>query len=149
MEVINYFTSDNKDHWLSEIAKSDWSAGEYLATLLREEKLSELVGDGVRVLMLTEGERIISFCTLASVDDVQPTDLTPWIGWIYTFPQYRGNRYAGLLLQYAENLAKADGHQSVYISTNHIGLYEKYGYSLHKIMKDIEGEDTRVYKKYL
>ena len=149
MKVIEYFTSNNREHWLDEIARCDWDAGQYLSELLKEDKLSELVGEGVRVIMLTEGDDLVSFCTLAAKDDVQPTELTPWLGWIYTFPEYRGNRYAGLLLQYAEDLAKADGHQSVYISTNHIGLYEKYGYTYYKTMKDIGGDDTRVYVKAL
>ena len=27
MEIIDFYASDNKDHWLSEINKSDWRAG--------------------------------------------------------------------------------------------------------------------------
>jgi hypothetical protein len=30
MRIINYFESDNKDHWLSEIRKADWGAAEFL-----------------------------------------------------------------------------------------------------------------------
>ena len=99
--------------------------------------------------MLTEGENLISFCTLAEKDDIQPTELTPWIGWVYTFPNYRGNRYMGKLLRYAESLAEDSGMKNIYISTNHNGLYEKYGYTFFKTMKDIHGEDSRVYVRYL
>ena len=67
--------------------------------------------------MLTEGGDLISFCTFADKDDIQPTELTPWIGWVYTFPHYRGHRYVGKLLSYAETLTKADGINSIYIST--------------------------------
>lgn len=28
MKIIEYFTSDNQDHWLEEIRKSDWGAGQ-------------------------------------------------------------------------------------------------------------------------
>ena len=51
----------------------------------------------------------------------------------------------GKMLEYAYALAKADGHQYIYISTGEIGLYEKYGYTFWKMMKDIHGEDSRVY----
>mgnify|MGYP004655281503 FL=1 len=68
---------------------------------------------------------------------------------VYTFPKYRGHRYVGGLIEYAETLAKADGKDSVYISTNHNGLYEKYGYEFYQMMKDIGGEDSRVYIKRL
>ena len=122
MTVIEYFASDNKEHWLNEIGESDWGAGQYLAYLLKENKLHKLVGNA-RVLMLVEGENLLSFCTLAKLDDVQPTDLTPWIGFLYTFPEYRGKRLAGKLLSHAEKLAKEDGATNIYISTNHIGLY--------------------------
>ena len=146
MKIIDFFESKSKEYWLNEIAKSDWGAGQYLAYLLKENKLHELVGKA-KVLMLIEGENLVSFCTLAQLDDVQPTDLTPWIGFLYTFPEYRGKRLAGKLLSHAENLAKEDDATNVYISTNHVGLYEKYGYEFLTEAKDVEGEDTRIYRK--
>lgn len=149
MNVIEYFSSDHQVHWLAKIGESDWGAGRYLAQLLREKRLKDLVGENTRVLLLTDGENLVSFCTLAEKDDIQPTELTPWIGWVYTFPAYRGRRCAGQLLARAEALAKEDGMERVYISTNHEGLYEKYGYAFHAMMKDIEGEDSRVYAKRL
>ena len=99
-------------------------------------------------MLVHEGE-LISYCTLADKDDIQPTELTPWIGWVYTFPPYRGHRYFKKLLDYAEELAKSDGIKNIYISTNHTGLYEKFGYELFGMMKDINGEDSRVYTRHL
>lgn len=148
MEILNYFDSDSREHWLSKISESDWGAGQYLAYLLKENKLLELVGEA-KVLMLADGNNLVSFCTLAKYDDVQPTDLTPWIGWIYTFPKYRGKHLAGELLTHAEKLAKDNGATHTHISTNHVGLYEKYGYEFFTEAKDVEGEDTRVYRKKL
>ena len=149
MKIIEYSSCDNKALWLKQIEGCDWGAGQYLAYLLKTDGLSKLVGEGARVLLLTEGEELISFCTLAPLDDVQPTDLTPWMGWIYTFPAYRGKRCAGRLFEYAEGQAIADGAKAIHISTNHIGLYEKYGYEFYKNAKDVEGEDTRIYIKRL
>ena len=149
MEILEYFSSENKTHWLSEIGKSDWGAGKFLYRLLSEEKLGETVGENTKVLLLTDGEKLVSFCTFAEKDDIQPTELTPWIGWVYTFPEYRGNRFAGKLLEHAEKLAEDDGVENIYISTNHIGLYEKYGYEFYEIMKAVDGEDSRVYIKRL
>ena len=50
-------------------------------------------------------------------------------------------------MAHAEVLAAEDGMEYVYISTNHEGLYEKYGYGFYQMMKDISGEDSRVYRK--
>ena len=149
MEIIEFFSTDNKEYWLSKMKECDWGAGQYLEKLLREEKLKQLVGESTKVLMLVDGDNLVSFCTFAEKDDIQPTDLTPWIGWVYTFPAYRGKRYAGKMLSYAEALAKEAGIKNIYISTNHIGLYEKYGYEFFQVMKDIEGEDSRVYVRNL
>lgn len=149
MKIIEFFSTDNKEYWLSKMKECDWGAGQYLEKLLREEKLKQLVGDSTKVLMLADGENLVSFCTFAEKDDIQPTDLTPWIGWLYTFPAYRGKRYAGKLLSHAEVLAEEDGIKNIYISTNHVGLYEKYGYEFFQVMKDIEGEDSRVYVRRL
>jgi predicted acetyltransferase len=65
------------------------------------------------------------------------------------FPKYREKRLAGKLLKHAENLAKQDGATHTHISTNHIGLYEKYGYEFYINALDVEGEETRVYRKKL
>ena len=91
---------------LSEINKSDWRAGKYLYELLRDQKLKELCGESTRVLLLIDGDKLISFCTYAEQDDVREPSLTPWVGFVYTFPKYRGKRRVGKLLEYAYRLAK-------------------------------------------
>ena len=151
MKIIEYFTSDNQDHWLREIQKSDWGAGQYLYSLLRDGKLKQTVGQTALLPMLIEEQtnKLVSYCTFAPLDDIQPTELSPWIGFVYTFPEYRGHRYMGQLLHYAESLATVMGKPYTYISTGHIGLYEKYGYEFYKICKDIGGDDSRVYRKAL
>ena len=99
MNVINYFESDRQEHWLEEIGRCDWGAGQFLHNLLKQGKLQEYVGDSVKVLMLVEGDELISFCTYAEKDDIQPTDLKPWMGWVYTFPKRRGHHYVGMLFE--------------------------------------------------
>ena len=146
MKILDFYDVDDKDYWLSVIQKSDWSAGKYLYELLRDNKLKGLCGESTRVLLLVEGENLISFCTYAEQDDIREPALTPWVGFVYTFPEYRGKRRIGKLLEYVYRLAKNDGHKHVYISTGETGLYEKYGYTFYKMMKDINGEDSRVYR---
>ena len=128
MQVINYFESNRQAHWLEEIRRCDWSAGIFLYDLLR-------------------GDELISFCTYAEKDDIQPTELTPWMGFVYTFPAHRGHRYVGKLLEEIDRIAKEDGTTEVYISTNHIGLYEKYGCEFKTLMNDMDGTPSRVYVK--
>lgn len=149
MQIIDYFKCERPEYWLSQIKKSDWGAGQYLYELLSENKLKDAVGENAKVLMLTNGDQLISFCTYAEKDDIQPTELTPWIGFVYTFPEYRGNRYVGKLFQEIEKIAKTEKVNDIYISTNHIGLYEKYGCEFYQILNDMDGEPSRVYRKHV
>lgn len=149
MRVINYFDSDRKDHWLNEIRKADWSAADLLYELLSKGTFFKATGDSSIVLLLTDGDELISFCTYAEKDDIQPTDLTPWMGFVFTFPEHRGHHYAGLLMDEVVKLAKRDEVSEFYISTNHVGLYEKYSCEFMAEMKDINGEPSRVYVKRL
>ncbi len=147
MEVINFFDNNRQNHWLEEIKKSDWGAGAFLHELISNGTFFETVGEGSKVLLLIDGDELISFCTYAQKDDIQPTELTPWIGFVYTFPEHRGHRYMGLLFEEIERLAKEEHIREVYISTNHIGLYEKYGCEYRTQMNDMNGELSRVYVK--
>lgn len=134
--------------WIEKIAQSDWRAGKYLAQLLTEEKFFDLCGAASIVYLLTDdNENLISFCSFNEKDDIPNTDLTPWIGFVYTFPQYRGKHYMGKLIETACQEAKNRGQKTIYVSTHDEGIYEKYGFSFYQIMKDFDGEDSRVYKK--
>ena len=147
MKVINFFESERPEYWLGEIGKSEWKAGAFLKRILSDGSFFDLVGEGSVVLLLTDGEELISYCTFSKYDDIQPTDLTPWVGFVYTFQKHRGHRYAGLLFKEAEKRAKEAGFSKFYLSTNHIGLYEKYGFNYLTQMNDIDGEPSRVYVK--
>jgi Predicted acyltransferase len=145
MKVIEFFSIDDKEFWLNQIKKSNWEAGQYLYDLLSNNKLKDLCGATTKVFLLTDNQQLVSFCTLAEVDDVRDIELNPWIGFVYTFPQYRGHRYIGILLDFAYETAKSDGARQLYISTGETGLYEKYGYTFYQMMKDVHGENSRIY----
>ena len=147
MDIINYFTTDNKEYWLAKIGKCDWGAGQYLCELIRNDTFFDMVGQNSRLLMLVDGDELISFCTLAQMDDIQPTKLTPWMRFVYTFPEYRGHRYMGRLFEEIGKILKEEGYSKVYISTDHEGLYEKYGCTFMTEAKALSGDDSRIYVK--
>jgi len=145
MRVIDYFESSRQKHWLKEIRRCDWRAGAFLSDLISDGTFFDVVGTKSKVLLLIEGDELISFCTYAEKDDIQPTELTPWMGFVYTFPEYRGHHYIGKLFEEIERIAKENGTPEVYISTNHVGLYEKYGCEFKALMNDMDGAPSRVY----
>ena len=147
MEILEYFACGDQDHWLDEIKKSDWRAGQYLYKLLRDGKLKEFYGEKTRVFLLTENSELISFCTYAEKDEIPDTSLTPWVGFVYTFPQYRGKRRMGKLIEHIYALAKKEGHEYLYVSTSDTGIYENYGFTYWKNMADARGEECRIYRQ--
>lgn len=146
MEIINYFECDNREHWLAEIKKSDWRAVPTLAGFLESGTFFENLGNGI-LLLLTDGAKLVSFVTFARNDCIDDKSLYPWIGFVFTFPKYRGHRYAGRLIAHCEDMAREHSVKNIYICTDHIGLYEKYGYSYLESRADIYGGDSRIYVK--
>lgn len=149
MEIREYFSLDaaERARMREAIRLADWRAAAFLYKLLEEDTLRECCGPNTRLLLGMEGERLAAFCTLADRDEIVDTPLTPWIGFVYTFPAFRGQRRSGALIERACALARAAGHTHVYVSTNEIGLYEKYGFAFSHADRDAWGGETRVYVK--
>lgn len=146
MEIIDYFKSDRQEHWLAEIKKSDWRAAPTLARFIEEKSFHDNLGRGT-LLLLVDGDRLASFVTFAERDCIDDEKLTPWVGFVYTFPEYRGHRYVGRLIRRCEEIAAEKGVPKIYICTDHVGLYEKYGFSYMESRVDIYGGDSRIYFK--
>ena len=136
----------NAEQWLKQMEECDWRAGPYLCSLVREGRFHELYGDTARVLLLTEGDRLAAFCTYAEKDEIPDTERTPWLGFVYTYPDYRGRRLMGRLISRVKETARENGYDSLWISTREAGLYEKYGAEYITEMQDSSGEDSRVYR---
>lgn len=123
----------------------DWDAGRYLGDLLAENGITEAFGDGSRVLLLTENGELLAFCTLAVQDEIDDPSMTPWIGFVYTFPAHRGHRYSEKLVDYAKTEAKKAGYERIYVSSEEKGLYEKYGFRFLKNGGSIHGYTTQIF----
>lgn len=149
MQIIEYFSSPEKERLIEKIEASDWTAGRFLGELLRNGTFFDMLGGTGEVFLLMDGDNLASFLTLTGQDSVRDETMTPWVGFVFTFPQYRGHRNAGILLEHAEKMAASRGHQRLYIATDHVGLYEKYGYTYQENRIDYWGSDQRVLFKEL
>ncbi|MCR5622451.1 MAG: GNAT family N-acetyltransferase [Treponema sp.] len=147
MEILEFGQAADKDWWLDQIGKSDWKAGKYLYGLLADKSFYKHCGMKSSLFLLTEGRELISFCTLAEQDEVLDSGLSPWIGFVYTFPRYRGKRRIGKLIERAYATAKKEEYRSIYVSTDQKGLYENFGFTFMQEMKNRWSESTLIYKK--
>lgn len=150
MEIIEYFSSENKEHWKEQIELADWEAAKFLLKLLNDmQKFDELLGSNGKLFLLVDRKNIVSFATLTYQDCIRDESMFPWIGFLFTYRDYRGNRYSEKLLKHVEKEAKSENHSVIYLGTDHIGLYEKYGYIYSETRKDYWNNDTRIYYKKL
>ena len=73
-------------------------------------------------------------------------DLTPNVCAVFTEDKYRCQGIAGNLLNMVVNDMKAKGVSPIYLVTDHIGFYEKYGWEfLCMVQGDGESNMTRMY----
>ena len=145
MRVVDFYASPRRERWLSKLRLCDWRAGAFLCELIDKDSFFETLGPSSKLLLLADGDELVSFCTLAEKDEIRDTELTPWIGFVYTFPGYRGRRCFGILLREAKRLAREAGFEKIYLSTDHIGLYEKYGFEYAGAVETIYGGMSRCY----
>lgn len=146
LQIIDYFACNDQPHWRAAIADNEWRAAKFLGNLLEQGEFHQAVGQGT-VYLLTDGDRLVSFLTLAERDCVDAPEYSPWIGFVHTAPEYRGHRYVGRLIDHACVAAKAQGAARVYLCTDHVGLYEKYGFVYLENRVSMYGEDSRIYTR--
>ena len=145
MKVFNFFECDNRADWIEKIRVCDWSAAKFLADLLTQNRFEEVLGQGGKLFIMADGDNLVSFATLTKKDCIDDESLFPWIGFVFTQPDYRGHRYSGEVIEYACKEAKTQGYNKVYLATDHIGFYEKYGFEYMETRIDVYGEEGRVY----
>ena len=96
-------------------------------------------------LCLDEG-RIIAGLGVIENDFHDRKDLSPNLCAVYTEKAYRGRGIAGRLLNLAVEDLRSKGISPVYLVTNHVGFYERYGWEfLCTVQGDSEPETSRMY----
>ena len=75
------------------------------------------------------GDDVIGFCIFEESGNL-PKDFncSPFINLVFVDENFRGQRISKRLIDTALDYAKKLGHQKVYLKSEHIGLYEKYGF---------------------
>ena len=97
---------------------------------------------------ITDG-KIVGMATLMKTDYYPLPEIFPWVSSVFVTEEYRGQRISGQLIDFANEYARALGFRKTYIPSEHIGLYEKYGYSYVKDIVNYGGGTDRLYVKEL
>jgi GNAT superfamily N-acetyltransferase len=96
--------------------------------------------------LLKNEDEIIGCAGLITNDFISRMDLYPWLCALYIEEKHRGNAYGEVLLHKAMDDTKKGGFSTMYLCTDHIGYYEKYGFKYIGMGFHPWGDDSRIYK---
>ena len=102
-----------------------------------------------RWYLLMEGADIIGCAGLITNDFISRMDLYPWLCALYIDSAYRGRNLGALLIKKAADDAKSGGFSHLYLCTDHVGYYERHGFSFIATGFHPWGESSRIYSKPL
>jgi predicted N-acetyltransferase YhbS len=118
-----------------------WKAGPFLAKAMKENKFS----DWERVFVVVTEERVIGFCTMTKTDCIPDVSYYPFIGFVFVDENYRGNRISEKLINFVINYAKKLDFRNIYLVSNQVNLYEKYGFVKINEKNDFWGTKQNIY----
>lgn len=95
------------------------------------------------VLMLNG--KIVAGAGLITNDFISRMDLWPWLAALYVEEECRGCSLGRELIRYALDDAARLGFDKLYLCTDHIGYYEKYGFEAIAEGYHPWGERSRIY----
>lgn len=146
--MINIINIRQHPEWLSRAAdyfSSRWNIDRQLYTDSMNDSLST-ENPVPRWFIMLRGNEIIGGFGLIENDFMVRTDLCPWLCALYIEPSERGQRLGEKLLSHGRREAAELGFDKVYLNTDHIGYYEKYGWSYMGGFAHQSGADARVYE---
>ena len=93
-----------------------------------------------------DGDRIVGGLGVIDNDFHDRRDLTPNVCAVYTEPDCRGRGVAGRLLDLAVADMRLQGISPLYLVTDHVGFYERYGWEFLCMVREADSHrPTRMY----
>lgn len=96
--------------------------------------------------LLFENGRIAGCAGLIPNDFISRMDLWPWLCALYVEEDCRGRGLGALLIERCKQDAKKLGFPALYLCTDHIGYYERYGFEYLAQGYHPWGESSRIYE---
>lgn len=94
-----------------------------------EYKTNKILQDNnvISIIGLVKKNKLIGFISLLKNDYKERKDLTPWYATMYVLKEYRSEGYSKILNNAILNEAKSLGYKKIYLKTELVNYYEKFG----------------------
>ena len=99
--------------------------------ILEEDKVISILG-------LLDNDKLIGFISLFKYDGDEMKNLTPWYATMYVKKEYRNKGYSKILNDAILNEAKKKGFDRIYLKSNLVNYYEKFGAKYIKTLSNKE-----------
>ena len=120
-----------------------WVVGKHLAQILRENNFLEWEA----IFATVSEDEIIGFCTFLKTDYYPENKYSPWISSIFVDENFRGNRISFSMIEKAIEHAKIWNFKKVYIPSDMVGFYEKYGFGKIDELLNYDGDIDNIFVK--
>lgn len=130
---------DAAAQWFS----SKWGVPKEAYLECMEDYLSEKTEYGWYLCL--DGDKIIGGMGVIENDFHERKDLAPNVCAVYTEPDYRGKGIAGRLLDFTVDEMKSKHITPIYLITDHVGFYERYGWEFYCVVQGSDHEPSRMY----
>jgi N-acetylglutamate synthase-like GNAT family acetyltransferase len=124
------------DNWIAVLQPF----ADVLAELFSSEK------DLPKCFLMLKDNGIIGFYQLVEQELIIRKDLSPWITCVFIDEEERGQRLSSILLEHGRKIAGQLGYEKVYLTTDHIQFYEKFGFKEIGLDKFVFGRPTKIYE---
>lgn len=120
-----------------------WEAGAHLANLLENSTFVDWESAFAAIV----DNRIVGFCTFMKTDYYPNNKYFPWISTIFVDEEYRGKRISGHMIEAVIKYAKSLHFSHVYIPSDMVGFYEKYGFEKIDELENYGGDIDAIFVK--
>lgn len=131
MKVINLKENNKYLKESIKLCSLEWGSYKSNAEMKRyiEKKSNKILNgeDVISIFGIEEDNELVGFISLFKTDGEERRDLTPWYATMYVKEKFRGKGYSKLLNTIILNEAQRLGYKKVYLKSNLINYYEKFG----------------------
>lgn len=146
--MLEIYNIKDKQEYLKEIAEltqKEWgnqtnSIEEFNAKI--DKKINKIISNlnnpNYCKLILLQDNTLVGFISIFPHDCDERPDLSPWYATMYVKEKFRGNGYSKLLNGAILKEAKTRGFTKIYLKTDLINYYEKFGANYIETLKSGE-----------